>query len=105
MFGNPVVATALLDRLLHHAVVIHIEGASYCLRQHAELVSQALSRGRRPGAVAICHAVVAGHSNTANQFGRGEGDKRDDRESGHCHQRPFSLRLSNVSNRRPNLQD
>jgi transposase len=28
---DPVVATALLDRLLHHAVVIQIEGASYRL--------------------------------------------------------------------------
>ncbi|WP_353829538.1 ATP-binding protein, partial [Mesorhizobium sp.] len=27
-FANPVVATALLDRLLHHAVVIQIEGSS-----------------------------------------------------------------------------
>jgi DNA replication protein DnaC len=35
VFGDPVVATALLDRLLHHAVVVHIEGASYRLREHA----------------------------------------------------------------------
>jgi IstB-like ATP binding protein len=33
-----VVATALLDRLLHHAVVVHIEGASYRLRRHADLI-------------------------------------------------------------------
>ena len=38
IFGDPVVATALLDRLLHHAVVIQIEGSSYRLRQHAELL-------------------------------------------------------------------
>jgi DNA replication protein DnaC len=62
VFGDPVVATALLDRLLHHAVVIQIEGASYRLRQHADLVpehvrSKALitpppapkRRGRPPG--------------------------------------------------------
>jgi DNA replication protein DnaC len=36
--GDPVVATALLDRLLHHAIVIQIEGSSYRLRQHADLV-------------------------------------------------------------------
>jgi DNA replication protein DnaC len=41
IFGNPVVATALLDRLLHHAIVIQIEGASYRLRQHADLSLQA----------------------------------------------------------------
>jgi DNA replication protein DnaC len=40
VFGDPVVATALLDRLLHHAVVIQIEGASYRLRQHAELIPE-----------------------------------------------------------------
>ena len=40
VFGDPVVATALLDRLLHHAVVIQIEGASYRMRQHADLVPE-----------------------------------------------------------------
>jgi DNA replication protein DnaC len=38
VFGDPVVATALLDRLLHHAVVVQIEGSSYRMRQHADLV-------------------------------------------------------------------
>jgi DNA replication protein DnaC len=47
VFGDPVVATALLDRLLHHAVVVHIEGASYRLRQHADLVPEAM----RPKAI------------------------------------------------------
>ena len=62
IFGDPVVATALLDRLLHHAVVIQIEGSSYRLRQHADLVPEhvrskalitppplARRRGRPPG--------------------------------------------------------
>ena len=40
VFGDPVVATALLDRLLHHAVVVQIEGSSYRLRQHADLLAQ-----------------------------------------------------------------
>lgn len=40
VFGDPVVATALLDRLLHHAVVVQIEGASYRLRQHASLLPE-----------------------------------------------------------------
>ena len=60
--GDPVVATALLDRLLHHAVVIQIEGSSYRLRQHADLIPELLRskaditpppapkrRGRPPG--------------------------------------------------------
>ena len=38
VFGDTVVATALLDRLLHHAVVVRIEGASYRLRRHADLL-------------------------------------------------------------------
>lgn len=68
VFGDPVVATALLDRLLHNAVVIQIEGSSYRLRQHADLVpehvrSKALitpppapkRRGRPPGRTQTDH--------------------------------------------------
>ncbi len=40
VFGDPVVATALLDRLLHHVLVVQIEGSSYRLRQHAELMPE-----------------------------------------------------------------
>ena len=46
VFGDTVVATALLDRLLHHAVVVRIEGASYRLRRHADLLPD--SSGPRP---------------------------------------------------------
>jgi DNA replication protein DnaC len=42
VFGDPVVDTALLDRPLHHAVVIQIERSSYRLRQHADLVPEHL---------------------------------------------------------------
>ena len=71
VFGNAVVATALLDRLLHHAVVVHIEGASYRLRQHVDLLSPTRTpaqpdaveplprrRGRPPKAV-TAHARTA----------------------------------------------
>ena len=40
LFGDPVVAAALLDKLLHHATVIRIEGASYRLREHANLLPE-----------------------------------------------------------------
>ena len=40
VFGGTVVAAALLDRLLHHAVVVQIEGASYRLRHHAGLIPE-----------------------------------------------------------------
>jgi DNA replication protein DnaC len=53
VFGDPVVATALLDRLLHHAIVVHIEGASYRLRQHADLVPETM----RPRVVATAANV------------------------------------------------
>ena len=65
VFGDPVVATALLDRLLHHAVVIQIEGASYRLRQHADLVPEAMRPSRRPGRPATRHAAVADRPSNA----------------------------------------
>jgi DNA replication protein DnaC len=33
VFGDPVVATAILDRLLHHSHVVTIRGDSYRLRK------------------------------------------------------------------------
>lgn len=35
LFGDPVIATAVLDRFLHHCKVINIKGHSYRLRGHA----------------------------------------------------------------------
>jgi hypothetical protein len=60
VFGDPVVATALLDRLLHHAVVVQIEGSSYRMRQHADLLpehsrSSSPSTRRRRNAAAGHH--------------------------------------------------
>ncbi|QKM57666.1 Insertion sequence IS5376 putative ATP-binding protein (plasmid) [Burkholderia glumae] len=47
VFGDSVVAAALLDRLLHHAIVVQIEGTSYRLREHADLLPDHL-RNRPP---------------------------------------------------------
>jgi len=48
IFGDNVVAAALLDRLLHHAVVIHIEGNSYRLRAHRNLMPENLAAPQKP---------------------------------------------------------
>lgn len=48
VFGDNVVAAALLDRLLHHAVVIQIEGNSYRLRAHQDLMPEILVRPQNP---------------------------------------------------------
>jgi DNA replication protein DnaC len=44
IFGDSVVATALLDN--HQAVVIQIEGPSYRLREHADLLPEAVRCSR-----------------------------------------------------------
>jgi DNA replication protein DnaC len=65
VFGDPVVATALLDRLLHHAVVIQIEGSSYRLRQHADLVPEHLRcRAQITRHPRRRHAAAADHRKT-----------------------------------------
>jgi hypothetical protein len=33
VFGDPVIASAILDRLLHHSSTINIKGESYRLRE------------------------------------------------------------------------
>jgi hypothetical protein len=42
----------MIDRLLHGAIVIPIDGNSYRLREHAELVPEEL----RPGSLRMPHA-------------------------------------------------
>jgi DNA replication protein DnaC len=40
IFDDPVVAAAMLDRLLHRSTVLNIEGESYRMRAHRERVEQ-----------------------------------------------------------------
>lgn len=47
IFGDNVIAAALLDRLLHHAIVVEIEGNSYRLREHAELVPESMKESHQ----------------------------------------------------------
>ena len=37
LFGDPVIATAILDRLLHHCKVVNIKGHSYRLKEHTDV--------------------------------------------------------------------
>jgi DNA replication protein DnaC len=48
IFGDNVVAAALLDRLLHHAVVIQIDGNSYRLKAHQNLLPDTLMPPQNP---------------------------------------------------------
>ena len=40
LFGDPVIATAILDRLLHHCKVVNIKGHSYRLKEHTTVKEQ-----------------------------------------------------------------
>lgn len=72
VFGDHVVATALLDRVLHHAIVIQIEGSSYRLRQHADLVPENI-RAR---------ATINPQQQPPKRRGRPPGKKGHDPENG-----------------------
>jgi DNA replication protein DnaC len=71
IFGSPVVATALLDRLLHHAVVIQIEGSSYRMREHAALIPENLRANHAANLPAV-----------PKRRGRPPTKERDDHQTG-----------------------
>jgi DNA replication protein DnaC len=48
LFGDPVITTAILDRLLHHCKVINIKGHSYRLRDHTFAQQQNYQEGGDP---------------------------------------------------------
>lgn len=48
MFGDRVIATAILDRVLHHAITINIRGNSYRLK---DKLKAGLVRAEEPAAV------------------------------------------------------
>ena len=49
LFGDPVIATAILDRLLHHCHVINIKGNSYRLRGLENLNCEKRRKRRNTG--------------------------------------------------------
>ena len=48
IFGDDVMAAALIDRLVHHCHIVNIRGNSYRLRQHTELAPAAPWQPQRP---------------------------------------------------------
>jgi DNA replication protein DnaC len=50
IFGDEVMAAALIDRLLHHCHIVNIRGNSYRMRHHADLGSQRTPDGDSAGA-------------------------------------------------------
>jgi DNA replication protein DnaC len=47
VFGDPVVAAAILDRLMHNAVVFNIRGPSWRLKEHHALTTAATNTDQR----------------------------------------------------------
>jgi len=45
VFGDDVMAGALIDRLVHHCHIVNIRGNSYRMRQHAELYNVLTRKG------------------------------------------------------------
>jgi DNA replication protein DnaC len=48
VFGDEVMASALIDRLVHHCHIVNIRGNSYRMRQHAALAASLRSPGADP---------------------------------------------------------
>jgi hypothetical protein len=53
IFGDEVMADALIDRLVHHCHIVIIRGNSYRMRRHAELRSVLDPRQRAPERAAV----------------------------------------------------
>ena len=50
IFDDPMVAAAMLDRLLHRSVVLNIDGESYRMRAHRARAESLRTTGNRRGA-------------------------------------------------------
>jgi DNA replication protein DnaC len=48
VFGDDVMASALIDRLVHHCHIVNIRGNSYRMRQHADLQRLLTPTASRP---------------------------------------------------------
>jgi hypothetical protein len=50
IFGDEVMAAALIDRLLHHCHIVNVRGNSYRLRHHVSIARAAEPEGPRGSA-------------------------------------------------------
>src|SRR3954463_12545153 len=64
IFGDPIIATAILDRLLHHSTTVNIRGESYRLkeRRKAGLLPTPEAQHAEPIAAAPNNRSKRGHS-------------------------------------------
>jgi DNA replication protein DnaC len=60
VFGDEVMAAALIDRVLHHCHLVNIRGNSYRMRGHSEL-SRALRADAEPPTASRRQRVAAGN--------------------------------------------
>lgn len=56
IFGDPIIATAILDRLLHHSTTINIRGESYRLKDRRRAGLLARPEDQQPAATALAGA-------------------------------------------------
>ena len=59
IFGDPIIATAILDRLLHHSTTINIRGESYRLKDRRRAGLLQRPEEHQPGTEAAVSAAVA----------------------------------------------
>jgi DNA replication protein DnaC len=61
IFADPIIATAILDRLLHHSTTINIQGEGYRLkdRRRAGLLAGREEEGRAPAVLSAAPASAA----------------------------------------------
>jgi DNA replication protein DnaC len=87
LFHDPVMVTAILDRLLHHSVVINIKGHSYRLRGKLDAASSSAQAGpprtngtASPNPATEANRTTGGASRDAAQSA--DDDKSQDTEAG-----------------------
>jgi DNA replication protein DnaC len=67
VFGDPIIATAILDRLLHHSVTINIRGESYRLKERRRAGLLPASAGATPPADLLSGAAASAPPKTRRQ--------------------------------------